>query len=84
MRTGLQKKRRSSSLCQPFPLDGLALDRASDQPLHRQLFSQLDGLGIALDDVTALLETEGVQKFEDAWAQLLEGVQRQLDEAAKK
>jgi transaldolase len=28
-----------------------------------------------------VLEIEGVQKFEDAWKQLLEGVQSQLDAA---
>jgi transaldolase len=28
-----------------------------------------------------VLEIEGVQKFEDAWKQLLEGVQAQLDAA---
>jgi transaldolase len=50
----------------------------------RELFTQLENLGVSMDDVTALLETEGVQKFEDAWSQLLEGVQKQLDAAAKK
>jgi hypothetical protein len=34
--------------------------------------------------VTQLLETEGVQKFEDSWNQLREAVQGQLDAAAKK
>ena len=49
----------------------------------RTLFTQLEGVDIPMAEVTALLETEGVQKFEDAWTQLLEGVQGQLDAAAK-
>jgi transaldolase len=50
----------------------------------RQLFTQLKGLGVDIDDVTQVLEAEGVQKFEDSWNQLREAVQGQLDAAAKK
>jgi transaldolase len=50
----------------------------------RQLFGELKALGVDIDDVTQLLETEGVQKFEDSWNQLREAVQGQLDAAAKK
>ena len=50
-----------------------------DQAQHT--LDSLAALGIDYDDVVELLEVEGVQKFEDAWAQLLEGVQRQLDGA---
>ncbi|MCW2538616.1 MAG: tal [Frankiales bacterium] len=50
----------------------------------RQLFADLAGLGIEIDEVTELLETEGVQKFMDSWTVLLEGVQRELDAEAKK
>ena len=39
-------------------------------------------IGIDYDDVVEVLEVEGVQKFEDSWAQLLEGVQGQLDAAS--
>jgi transaldolase len=49
----------------------------------RQVMAALAEVGVEIDDVTELLETEGVQKFEDAWAQLLEGVQGQLDAAEK-
>jgi transaldolase len=50
----------------------------------RKVFADLSALGIEIDEVTELLETEGVQKFMDSWSVLLEGVQRQLDaEAAK-
>jgi transaldolase len=47
----------------------------------RQVFAALNDLGIDIDDVTELLEVEGVRKFEDAWTQLLAGVQEQLDAA---
>jgi transaldolase len=50
----------------------------------RKVFADLSAVGIEIDEVTELLETEGVQKFMDSWSVLLEGVQRQLDaEAAK-
>jgi transaldolase len=45
----------------------------------QQVLDRLEAIGIGYDDVVELLEVEGVQKFEDAWAQLLEGVQSQLD-----
>ena len=50
----------------------------------RKVMSDLKGLGVDYDDVVDLLEVEGVQKFEDAWAQLMEGVQKQLDAADDK
>jgi transaldolase len=49
---------------------------------YEQAQGVLDGLeqlGISYDEVNELLEVEGVQKFEDSYAQLAEGVQRQLD-----
>jgi transaldolase len=50
----------------------------------RAVFADLSALGIEIDEVTELLETEGVGKFMDSWSVLLEGVQQQLDaEAAK-
>jgi transaldolase len=48
----------------------------------RKVFSDLSAVGIEVDEVTELLETEGVQKFMDSWSVLLEGVQKQLDAAA--
>ena len=44
--------------------------------------ADLAKLGISLDDVTARLETEGVDKFVAAWEQLLGSVQSGLDAAA--
>lgn len=44
--------------------------------------ARLAKLGISLDDVTARLETEGVQKFVAAWEQLRGSVQSGLDAAA--
>jgi transaldolase len=48
----------------------------------RGVFADLSGLGIEIDEVTEVLETEGVQKFMDSWSVLLEGVQRSLDAEA--
>jgi transaldolase len=50
----------------------------------RAVFAQLSELGIEIDEVTELLEVEGVQKFMDSWSILLEGVQKQLEAGAKK
>jgi transaldolase len=40
----------------------------------RALFDQLAEVGIDVDDVTDTLEREGVQKFSDSFASLLEGI----------
>src|SRR3954454_13357475 len=45
----------------------------------RKVLSDLDALGIGYDDVIEVLEAEGVQKFEDSYAQLAESVRTQLD-----
>ena len=50
----------------------------------RGVVAQLSELGIELDEVTELLEVEGVQKFMDSWSILLEGVDKQLRAGAKK
>lgn len=50
----------------------------------RAVFAQLSELGIEVDEVTELLEVEGVQKFMDSWSVLLEGVQQQLTAGAQK
>ncbi len=44
--------------------------------------ARLTKLGISLDEVTAHLETEGVEKFVAAWKELLGSVQSGLDAAA--
>ena len=49
----------------------------------QQVIDDLAGLGIGYDDVIEVLENEGVQKFEDSYAQLAESVQGQLDAAGK-
>ena len=47
----------------------------------REVIDRLNALGISYDDVIELLEVEGVQKFEDSYAQLSESVRGQLDSA---
>ncbi len=48
----------------------------------RQVMDDLAAAGVDYDDVIATLEREGVEKFEDAWKDLLETVKGQLDAAA--
>lgn len=45
----------------------------------RDVLERLDKLGIGYDDVIAVLEREGVEKFEKSWAELLETVRTALD-----
>jgi transaldolase len=47
----------------------------------QELFDALEQAGIDIDDVYEVLETEGVDKFDKSWAELLETVQAQLDQA---
>jgi transaldolase len=47
----------------------------------QKVLDDLAAIGVDYDDVVRVLEIEGVQKFEDAWKQLLEGVQAQLHAA---
>jgi transaldolase len=49
----------------------------------RKVFADLGSVGVDLDDVVQVLEDEGVQKFEASWVELLDGVQKSLDAAAK-
>ena len=46
------------------------------------VLDSLERLGISYADVTALLETEGVDKFAKSWAELLSSVQTELNKAA--
>lgn len=46
-----------------------------------ELFDKLENLGISFDEVSAKLLEEGVEKFEVAWNQLLDNVQKALDAA---
>jgi transaldolase len=49
----------------------------------QEVFDKLEAVGIDLTDVFVVLETEGVQKFESSWQELLDATQAQLDSAAK-
>ena len=49
----------------------------------RKVIEDLEKLGIGYDEVIEVLEAEGVQKFEDSYAQLAESVRGQLDAASK-
>jgi transaldolase len=44
----------------------------------RELFAQLEALGISYDDVTKLLEDEGVSKFEVSWSEMLSTIKNEL------
>ncbi|MEV6213125.1 transaldolase [Nocardia sp. NPDC051833] len=56
-------------------LSGLGVEAA-------QVFADLSAVGIDLDDVFELLEREGVDKFEQAWNELLEATTGELNSAA--
>jgi len=49
----------------------------------RKVIDDLEAIGIGYDDVIGVLESEGVQKFEDSYKQLTESVQGQLDAAGQ-
>ncbi len=46
----------------------------------RQVFERLAALGIDYDDVTAVLEQEGVEKFSDSFSELMEGIKAKRGE----
>lgn len=48
----------------------------------RSVLDRLGEVGVDLDDVTRVLEDEGVRKFADSWSGLLDVVQHALDDAA--
>jgi transaldolase len=47
----------------------------------QRVFDELTALGIDLDDVFAVLEREGVDKFDKSWAELIDTVGDELDKA---
>ncbi|CAM3715522.1 transaldolase [Tsukamurella ocularis] len=59
--------------------DGTVLGRAEDSA---QVFGDLQGAGVDLSEVFELLETEGVEKFEQAWQKLLDATAEQLEAKA--
>jgi len=44
------------------------------------VFEQVGEAGVAYDDVVVVLEREGVQKFADSFAELLDGVRAKRGE----
>jgi transaldolase len=49
----------------------------------RQVFADLEALGIAYDDVVDVLEREGVQKFATSWHEFLETIETNMAAVAK-
>jgi transaldolase len=47
----------------------------------RQVMDDLAAVGVDYDDVIAVLEREGVEKFEKSWNELVETVRGQLESA---
>jgi len=48
----------------------------------RALFDDLAALGVDYDDVVKVLEDEGVEKFEVSWKELLDTIQKELEDKA--
>jgi transaldolase len=46
----------------------------------KQVFERLAALGVDYDDVTAVLEKEGVEKFSDSFSELMEGIKAKRGE----
>jgi transaldolase len=46
-----------------------------------QVFDQLEAVGVDLDDVWEVLESEGVEKFDKSWTELVDTVQTALEDA---
>ena len=46
----------------------------------RKLFADVEAAGVSVDDVTRVLEEEGVQKFSDSFAELLDGIKAKRGE----
>jgi transaldolase len=47
------------------------------------VFDQLEAVGIDLADVFRVLEQEGVDKFKKSWQELVEAVEKQMEQAAQ-
>lgn len=46
----------------------------------RKVFEDVEAAGVSVDDVTRVLEEEGVQKFSDSFAELLDGIKAKRGE----
>ena len=44
----------------------------------REVFAQLEALGVSYDDVVRVLEDEGVQKFATSWAEMRDTISREM------
>jgi transaldolase len=55
----------------------LTLEQGLDEP--RRLFDELAAAGVDVDDVTRVLEEEGVEKFSDSFKELLDGVRAKCE-----
>ena len=49
----------------------------------RKVLGDLDSIGVDMDDVVKVLESEGVDKFETSWNELLEGMAKSLKAAGQ-
>jgi len=49
----------------------------------QEVLDRLEKLGISYDEVTRVIEDEGVDKFEKSWQELIDATQEQLDAAKK-
>ena len=47
--------------------------------LAANLLDDLEGVGVSYNEVVDQLETEGVDKFEKAWGELLDGVTAEME-----
>ena len=62
-------------------LHGNTIDGTYEE--SRQVFRQLEALGIPYDDVVQVLEDQGVEKFEASWNELLDTIKTQMAAAKK-
>jgi transaldolase len=50
----------------------------------QKVLDDLEAIGVSYNDVVQVLETEGVDKFEKAWGELLDEATANLEKAAQK
>jgi transaldolase len=50
----------------------------------QKVLDDLEAIGVSYNDVVQVLETEGVDKFEKAWGELLDEATKDLEKAAQK
>ena len=62
-------------------LHGNTIDGTYEE--SRQVFRELEALGIPYDDVVQVLEDQGVEKFEASWNELLDTIKTQMAAAKK-